>query len=213
MTKKQFPSFVEILNSVEKLNIAPTSNDTLFSKNETEDERRNMAYLNHGNWSVYICGYKNAADILVSHVENGAGHDLLVYPIMFLYRQCFELAIKGIIIKAEKRLDISPSKSNGHDLEALWIICQEHLLLIPDLTNEDSEGLNQVTRLIKEFCTVDRQSDGFRYPTTGKERKPSLSNITQIPLTQMHGVAEKIYNVLNNKYMQLANMEEHGYNF
>jgi hypothetical protein len=49
-------------------------------------------------WYDYTIGYKEAADILVGHVEStGRRADKLGYPILFLYRHHLELVVKSLI--------------------------------------------------------------------------------------------------------------------
>lgn len=210
MTKKQFPSYEEFIEFVEKSLIPPTSEDTLFltEENITQKDRRNMAYTIYGDWESYIYGYKNAADVLVNHVEHGTGHDLLVYPIMFLYRQYLELAIKSLIIKTVRQQSIK----NIHNLKELWKDCEKNLLIVhPELIDEKHTDMEQVARLIKEFCDIDPKSDAFRYPidTSGN---PSLTpKTTQIALTRIRDVIGKIYNVLNAIDSYLSAMHEPGW--
>src|ERR1700674_2477203 len=49
-------------------------------------------------WYDYTTGYKEAADLLVAHIEvTGRRADKLGYPILFLYRQHLELVVKNLI--------------------------------------------------------------------------------------------------------------------
>src|SRR4030042_2814002 len=85
----------------------PSAEDKLFT---TAEDWWNNACLNfiHNGWSIYAIGYKDAADILVSHIEEKRRYqDTLVYPIVFLYRQYLELALKDIIRKGQRLQEIS----------------------------------------------------------------------------------------------------------
>lgn len=98
----------------------PGAADQLFS---TQDEGSNDARLNWASsaWSLYADGYKEAADALVERVEKRAGsQDTLVYPILFLYRQYFELQLKLSIRTVRRFLDEGHTFPQGHRLERLW---------------------------------------------------------------------------------------------
>ena len=57
-------------------------------------------------WSLYARGYKQAADLLVMHIdERTRDQDTLVYPVLFLYRQYFELRLKHVTSDACGILD------------------------------------------------------------------------------------------------------------
>ncbi|HMK50182.1 MAG TPA: hypothetical protein VK435_09020, partial [Thermodesulfovibrionales bacterium] len=78
----------------------PSADDKLF---QSADDWWHNACLNymHDSWPAYIIGYKKAADILVRHIkQKRRSQDTLVYPIIFLYRQYLELAIKNLILKS-----------------------------------------------------------------------------------------------------------------
>jgi len=93
----------------------PRKGDQLF-RGDLPDWH-NTALLNemqgaHDPWR-YAEGYKRAAGILVRHVqEDRFGKDLLVYPIIFLYRHHLELALKRIIRRSPKLLarDLTPNE-------------------------------------------------------------------------------------------------------
>lgn len=79
----------------------PSAQDKIFSTSEDWWNKACLA-LGHDRWSIYAIGYKDAADLLVDNIEgNGRQHDFLVYPIVFLYRQYLELAIKDVISHAQ----------------------------------------------------------------------------------------------------------------
>lgn len=105
----------------------PDSRDTLFTSAE---DWWNNACLNYfpSGWSIYAIGYKDAADILVGHVDEHARRaDALVYPIVFLYRQYLELALKDLIRQARNLLhDLEPCPKN-HRIDELWTLCNSLL--------------------------------------------------------------------------------------
>ena len=79
-------------------------------------------------WPLYARGYKRAADILVMHVnECATDQDSLVYPILFLYRQHFELRLKHLIQDACRILDEEFVVPKTHRLPLLYTTLMEKL--------------------------------------------------------------------------------------
>ena len=179
----------------------PQESDRLFGEG---DDRRGNADVNFlpDDWQKYIIGYKEAADILVTYVEeHSRWQDVLVYPIVFLYRQYLELAIKGLIKQARRLQNISDSVPKKHDIDKLWIICRG---LLSDISpGESVEEQKQIGRLIEEFNRVDPTSTAFRYPED-KGGDPSLCpGIRHVDLRNMREVIMKISAVLDGADAQI----------
>lgn len=86
MTSADRPSVFADLG-IPELPGLPTSKDQLFS---TQEDWWNNACMNWSSsgWSLYASGYKEAADALVTKVEErSTNQDTFVYPVLFLYRQ------------------------------------------------------------------------------------------------------------------------------
>ena len=156
----------------------------------------------HDGWPAYVIGYKKAADILVDYIkENRRSQDTLVYPILFLYRQYLELAIKNIINKGRQLQDIRGAMPTGHKIHDLWKICEN---LLTDVAPGDSvEEIKEINRLISEFCAVDPKATAFRYPED-KDGTPSLSGIKHINIRNVYDVIEKISVILEGAEMMIS---------
>ena len=178
----------------------PTDRDKLFS---TAEDYWNNACLNllPDGWALYVTGYKDAADILVSEVEaHGHYHDTLVYPIIFLYRQYLELAIKDLIRQARKLQDVHEPFPKTHRIDELWNICSA---LLQKISPGDSETEQKnIGRLIDEFCDIDPTSMAFRYPED-REGSPSLPGIAHINLRNVKEVMAKIAIILDGADAQI----------
>lgn len=75
----------------------PARADFLFSGARRPRKAATAPSTAH-DWYDCTTGYKEAADILVAHVESdGRRADNLRYPILFLYSHHLELAVKGLI--------------------------------------------------------------------------------------------------------------------
>jgi len=140
------------------------------------------------DWYFYINGYKDAADLIVTHAGEGDPRKLM-YPIMFLYRQHLELALKDLIRDGRRLLGWQEAFPKTHRIDELWRLCVGLLdELSPGTT--DNEETKHTTRLIAEFCTVDPTSEAFRYPE-GKDGSPASFDV-EINLTTVKKVVGKI---------------------
>lgn len=179
----------------------PSSEDRLFT---SQEDWRNNARLNwcHDGWSLYASGYKEAADLLVQHVEKrGTSQDTLVYPVLFLYRQYLELEIKDLIRQSRRLQDISGDFPTHHRINDLWKEC--HKLLSEISPGDSITELEEIARLIGEFSAVDPSSMAFRYPQD-KDGNPSLPGISHINLRNVREVIEKISFILMGASAQIG---------
>lgn len=129
----------------------------------------------------YIASYKRAGDILVEQIAS----DLLIYPIMFCYRQYLELLLKNIyynyikeknmlrlpkeiseigkknqdkIIESIKNEYKSYIRSVSHNLLKIWK-CTRSILK----NQIRREKLNYIDEVVSWFYINDPSSDRFRY--------------------------------------------------
>jgi hypothetical protein len=140
------------------------------------------------DWYFYINGYKDAADLLVTHAAKGDPRKLL-YPVMFLYRQHLELALKDLIRDCRRLLGWQEAFPKTHRIDDLWRLCIGLLNeLSPGTTTTDET--THTTRLIADFCMVDPTSEAFRYPE-GKDGEPTPFDV-EIDFTAVKEVVGKI---------------------
>lgn len=181
----------------------PSPNDKLFTSHE---DWWNNACLNWSgySWSLYAAGYKEAADLLVASVEQRtAGQDILVYPILFLYRQYLELEIKDTLQMARRLQGVSGENPMHHRIDQLWRELSKLLLVISP--HDSVAELQEIGRMIEEFSKVDPGSMAFRYPVD-RAGEPSLPGITHINLRNVRDVIAKIAIILSG-----ANSQVHEY--
>ncbi len=143
-----------------------------------------------GDWLPYVRGYKLAAETLVGHaVETCQHQDLLVFPIIFLYRQYLELSLKIIIQSCSKCLELEDNYPKSHNLKTLWMQCKSLLEQIEPIPKNDIYAIESV---IVEFTQVDPSSQGFRYPTA-KDGSPSLPlSLAHINLRNLREVMDRL---------------------
>lgn len=179
----------------------PSPEDNLFS---ASGDWWSTACLNwyRDGWSLYADGYKNSADALVEVVTAaGRKQDTFVYPIVFLYRQYLELAIKDLIRRCRSLQDISGAVRPVHRIDELWIECRK---LLAEISPGEAEGeLEQVGRLIQEFHAMDPSATAFRYPET-KDGQPSLPDLDRVDLMNLGVVMGKIHNLLDGASSQVT---------
>lgn len=149
-----------------------------------------------GDWDAYAMGYKQARDILVQYViDYNRDQDLLVYPIVFLYRQYLELRLKELIFVGSRLLDNDAKIPRTHDLVQLWRQVRTNIESVwPD---SDTQGhLKAIEVRMKELCDVDSGSVVFRYPED-KDGAATLAGLAHINLKQLRDVVQGISHVLD----------------
>src|SRR5574341_328420 len=72
-----------------------------------------------GTWAKMILGYKYAADLLIELAPRSQ-IDLIVYPIIFLYRHHLELQLKYMNAVGASMLSGPSPRFNEHNLMVLW---------------------------------------------------------------------------------------------
>jgi hypothetical protein len=124
------------------------------------------------DWYFYINGYKDAADLLVAHAKEGDPRKLR-YPVLFLYRQHLELALKALICDCCRLVGLQETFPKTHRIDELWSICCS---LIDDISpgTSSNEDIRQTTRLMEEFCKIDPKSEAFRYPEDKSGNTPVI---------------------------------------
>jgi len=182
----------------------PENEDNLFSVTNTVSSS-DLTWQKHFDTREfgYIRAYKMSADILVNHLYrddagwNHAEHDLLVYPILFIYRHIIELQLKSLLALGHQ-LDGSefPEKEmNSHNLNILWRKFSEYIHKhYPQETKEDS--FISVQRIINQLHQTDPSGFAFRYHTNKERSELSFSGIDRIDLANVGGIMEGVYNWL-----------------
>jgi hypothetical protein len=172
----------------------PSSADRMIAAGQ---EWWKNACVNHypNMWTNYAVGYKETADVLVTEfVEANHRRDPWVHPIMFLYRQYLELALKDLIRQARRCLHRPADTPLTHKLDDLWIAFRDLLVDLGSDTARDE--MQQIGRLIGEFMAVDPLSTAFRYPED-RNGSPSLPGIRHIDVANVRDVIDKISTILD----------------
>jgi len=167
----------------------PTAEDRFFEDLGARGTWASACDREH-DWHHWVTGYKYAADILVGHKIVGRLPHKLGMPIVFLYRHHLELALKQLARQCGGLLGRDVTPPVDHRLNNLWRL---YLALLEEESSgsTDTEEVQQTTRLLDEFCRVDRWSDTFRYPED-TDGRPSLSGVGEIDLGNIRDVVDKL---------------------
>ncbi len=167
--------------------VCPHKHDTIF-RADFQDVFAN-ACLNYGDSTEvsYAEGYRKAAQLLTKQVlETYSDQDLLIFPIVYLYRHHLELEIKrltriGCFI-ADWRLTATQIRDlEKHTLDRLWNNFKPIMKAVNQLTGREmpDEDIKGVDSYIRQLATADPESQSFRYPYSkkGDRSLPQLMHI------------------------------------
>ncbi len=147
----------------------------------------------------YAMAYRRGAEVQFIHLAEADGderhhNDLVVYPIVFCWRQFLELTMKEMVSMVRVLTDRTGSADLGkHRLMPLWTELSQHL---PDLGAAQAE-MNIVGKTIAYLDAFDRDSFAFRYPADKKGASTQKSIPTLINLRKLDGVMQRVANWLD----------------
>ena len=134
--------------------------ESIFNENPSW---RDNAFV-EPDWGLYVLGYREAADSIVDQAQE-FGVDLLVYPVMFLYRHYLEISLKHILIVLRRYFEESSNFPGHHRLDKLWGEVRS-LMEKEWNTTAHMADYDAIEARIIEFHEVDKSSFSFRYPVT-----------------------------------------------
>jgi hypothetical protein len=158
--------------------------------------------------ATYADGYLRAARLLVNEVVLGCGTvDVLVYPIVFNYRQYLELRLKEIVLSGRRFADTETKHDRTHRLTRSWQ--QAKSVLACDLALPGVAGLDFVDRVLAEFDALDSGSFTFRYATDKNQTNRSIpADIQHINVRHFAAMIERLADVLEGISMTLSVMRD-----
>lgn len=179
----------------------PKKGEQLF---KSDIDRWHNACLNycHDSYELYTLGYKRAADLLAEHIlRTRRNQDVLVYPLVFLYRQYIELRLKELIKSGNLLLETPRRIPPHHKIDELWEQCRKILEKI--FPEENSEDFSAVEECIIQFSEKDHISMAFRYPTDKKGKK-LLPSLTHINLKNFSRIMDNLASLLDSVSMGIS---------
>ncbi|MBE3098082.1 MAG: hypothetical protein IMZ44_13270 [Planctomycetes bacterium] len=147
-------------------------------------------------WNRYVEGYRTAADLVVAGVVGQAPRgqfDLVLHPVVFLYRHHFELALKTVVLLGRRYFDEKDDVPIGHGLMGLWR--EARRLLEKRWPDRDREVDDTVARLLGELDGFDPKGTAFRYPDT-KDGQTSFPGGVAANVRHFAEVAGRVGNYL-----------------
>ncbi len=123
----------------------------------------------------YVEGYRKAATALYAHASaRPTSPDYLVFPLVFLWRQHLELALKDVISAGRELADEPWGFPSGHRLMDLWKVALPYITRCGD---PSAPELAHVEANLREFERIDPGADGFRYPLNRDQTARSMPNV------------------------------------
>ena len=157
---------------------------------DTNPSWRDNAFV-EPDWLAYILGYREAADIIVDQAQE-FGVDLMVYPVMFLYRHYLEISLKYIFIVLRQYFEDSSDLPTHHKLDLLWKVVRSFMEREWN-SAEHKACYDAIEARISEFHRIDEGSYSFRYPVT----KGNTSSLVSVP--NPSGMGNPVINLMQVK--------------
>lgn len=159
-----------------------------------------------GARDYYRLGYFRCAKEAATALQRLRGQNRSAMPILFLYRQYIESALKDAL-HISNAFDLEQSdRKFGHDLAALWSEAKRVLTRF-----EDEETLCSLDETIADFDAADRRADAFRYAVDRNGQKHFkehgtvlLQNLLE-QLDWVHLVLESVISTIRSEERKLDN--------
>jgi len=156
-------AFEELLNTDFRW---PKKGDAPFTEAADPSQNAVIADDGFGRLVLMTDGYKMTADLAVTHtIANPADRDLLVFAIVFNYRQFLELSLKYQLATHGGAVGMEPNWKT-HDLAVLWSSFSEMLELYGTPDPDEADPI--VRSVVLEFAKIDPGSYSYRYPVDTK---------------------------------------------
>ncbi len=150
-----------------------------------------IVLYDRANWSARAHGFKRAADILSEHIlARITDGDLVIYPIVFLYRHYVELELKSIIYRGKENLGERKKLKPTHKLFDLWSECSG--LLHCKGAVVDTPEAAAFEEGIRQFDQFDAKSDSFRYPVDKNNETTPSAYLKSIDLPNLRLTVNKM---------------------
>lgn len=169
----------------------PQSTDKLFIK-ETDPRKGAWISTPANKFLLYSEGYKEAGKRIYEYcIENSFYSNLLVYPMIYNFRQFLELRLKELILMGNEYVETGEDFPDEHSLMILWNKYRNELL--PNIESSiDSKILDNVEKLISEFNSIDPKSMSFRYPLTKAPNRVESLKMSTIDIVNFKKTMDKL---------------------
>lgn len=152
-------TFEDILNTEFRW---PRQDDKPFVVADDPFDNTNIAENDFTRLVFMMDGYKKAGDLMVeAAADDIRSRNILVFPIIFNYRQFLELSLKYQLATYGPIVSIEPNW-NTHDLAKLWALFLE---MLERYGTDDPDEVDPVVgEIVLEFAKIDPGSYSYRYP-------------------------------------------------
>lgn len=179
-------SFDDLLNAEFRW---PRQGDIPFVVADEPFDNANIADDGFTRLVLMTDGYKEAADLMVRAASDDRSmRGMLVFPIIFNYRQFLELSLKYQLATYGPAVDIKPNWKT-HYLDKLWGEFWEMLERYG--TKDPDEADPVVGKIILEFAKIDPGSYSYRYPVD-RQGNPVPVAYSDLHLPTLAGVMDKV---------------------
>jgi len=146
----------------------PRKGDRPFTQSANWQDNAYIETHTHARMVMMMTGYKKGADLMVETAKaDRRERDILVYPIIFNYRQFIELSLKYLIATYGGAVGVE-ANWKSHDLAKLW---PAFIAMLEGYGHDDPEAVEHVVaEIVAEFSKVDPGSFSYRYPVDTKGR-------------------------------------------
>lgn len=177
-------TFEDILNSEFRW---PEQGDKPFVVADDPFDNANIADDGFTRLVLMKEGYRSAADLMIqAAASDHQMRNILVFPIIFNYRQFLELTLKYQLATFGPEVAIRPNW-RSHDLAVLW---SDFLVMLERYGTDDPDEADPVVgKIILEFAKIDPGSYSYRYPVDRQGNPvpvaysdlhlPTLANVMQ----------------------------------
>ena len=165
------------------------------------------AWLDHINRDYgYIEGYRRSADILVNYIQDKTvDQDILIYPIVFLYRHHIELRLKELLKKGRGLLGKDYKKDITHDVDLLWRECKK---ISKEIEPESEKNFQSIEKVIKDLHKIDKDSYNFRYSTDKEGNRSIDSKLKIINIKEFYSSINEAVCLLEGASCQISYLQD-----
>lgn len=166
------------------------------------------ACVNYGidNWYAYSEGYRRAAELVTNYVrEHHRDQDILIFPVLFLWRHHLELKLKAISRSASSLLGQNSAPAKEHDLAQLFASARGlvEVCFAQFAEKVPRAELGQIQPSLLSLRSLDPRAMAFRYPEDLTGAKP-LDGATHINFDVVERLMKEISDVLDGVDSALA---------
>jgi hypothetical protein len=197
---------MKISETLPELPPAPEADDVLFAFDSRDPMANACLNISWRPDLFYSSGYLEGARQLVHHVlRTHSDQDMLIFPIVFLYRHHVELLLKRLLMVTSSVVNKSLSAAEvkhlrKHRIDLLWNDVKQTLYAScrgASAAPPTKENVAGVDSYVKQLTNVDRDSQSFRYPTSN-EGSATLSGLTRINIRTFAERMESLCNFLGS---------------